>query len=98
MIPQDMTPAEMAPEESFSAAQMPADMIAALYAHPGIAERIVQTWGDPLCVQYMQDVMLPAYYDEREVLHDHECRAIIKLIELHDGLHPRKSDVWGIAA
>ena len=75
------------------------DMIAALqYQHPEIAERVVQTWGDPLCVSYMTSQMLPDAYGEKEVFSRSEAGALMGLIELHDKLHPRASDVWGVAA
>ena len=77
---------------------IPQDMIAALaYQHPHIAERIVQTWGDELCASYMTDLMIPSRYG-RKGFNEAASGALMGLIELHDKLHPRKSDVWGIAA
>lgn len=78
---------------------IPQDMVAALqYQHPEIALRVVQTWGDELCVSYMTSQLLPDEYGEKEVFSRYEAGALMGLIELHDKLHPRKSDVWGIAA
>ena len=98
MIPQDMTPAEMAPEDGFSASDIAADLVASLFQHPEIAERVVQTWGDPLCRNFMYESLLPDTYEEKYTFTDSEAGALMGLIELHDKLHPRKSDVWGIAA
>lgn len=77
---------------------IPADMIAAIaYQHPHIAERIVATWGDPLCAAYMSDLMLPSRIG-RQGFNESASGALIGLIELHDKLHPLKSDIWEKAA
>jgi len=75
----------------------PVDMLAALqYQQPEIAERILQTWGDPLCMSYMTSQLLPDEYGEKEVFSQSEAGALMGLIELHDKLHPPKYDVWGL--
>jgi len=91
-----MTPAELAPESDFSATNMPTDLIAAIsYQHPHIAERIVQTWSDPLCASYMTDLMLPSRYG-RQGFNEAASGALMGLIELHDKQHPVTSDVWAM--
>ena len=75
----------------------PVDMLAALqYQRPEIAERIVQTWGDQLCLSYMTSQLLPDEYGENEVFSQSEAGALMGLIELHDKLHPPKYDVWAM--
>ena len=77
---------------------IPADMIAALaYQHPHIAHRIRETWGDKSCAAYMSDLMLPSRYG-RQGFNEAASGALIGLIELHDKLHPLKSDIWEKAA
>jgi hypothetical protein len=74
---------------------IPADMIAALqYRRPEIAERIVQTWNDPLCVSYMTSLLLPDEWGEKEPFDQPTASALMGLIELHEGLYPRASEVW----
>jgi len=91
-----MIPAELAQESDFSADQMPTDLIAAIqYQHPHVAERIVATWGDSLCVSYMTDLMLPSRYG-RQGFNEAVAKALMELIDLHDELHPPNSDVWDI--
>ena len=77
---------------------MPTDLIAAIeFQHPHIAARIVQTWGDPLCTSYMTDLMIPSRYG-RQGFNGIASGALIRLIELHDKLHPLKQDVWDIVS
>jgi hypothetical protein len=76
---------------------IPADMIAAIsYQYPHIAERIVQTWGDPLCLSYMTSLLLPDEYGAKELFSRSEAGALMRLIELHDDLHPPVYDVWAL--
>jgi hypothetical protein len=78
---------------------IPEDMIAAIsYQHPHISERIVQTWGDPSCVRYMTDLMIPSRYG-RQGFNRAASGALMGLIELHDKLHStERGDIWGVAA
>ena len=74
------------------------DLMAALeYEHPHVAERIKATWGDPLCMAYMRDLLMPDHvsaFHAPKPLDALSFRTLNSLIELHDKLHPMKSDIW----